>query len=103
MRPESHREQQHEKSCGNCRHSRLVAYKLDLLCFYGDSIEIRGQSNYPVTADYVALNGEEVGLMEGDQYDNVWAGRIIDPSDACDLWEPAASRADSRRALDASR
>lgn len=86
MRPASHREQQHLRSCANCWHSRLVAYKLQLLCFHGDSIKILGQSEYPVAADDVSLDGKEVGLMEGDEYDKVWAERVVDQEDVCDEW-----------------
>lgn len=67
----------------------MVAYKLDLLCFFGDSIEARGQSEYPVTADHVALNGEEVGLMDGEEYSRVWAGRVVDSDDVCDEYQPS--------------
>lgn len=88
MRPGSHREQIPEKCCGNCKHARLVAYKLDLLCFHGDTIEITGQSGYPVDADYVYMNDSEVGLLYGEEYDDVWAGRIVDGDDVCDEWSP---------------
>ena len=91
MRPASHRDQPHNKCCGNCRHSHLVAYKIDLLCFYGDKIKVTGQSGYPVTADYVILNRDEVGMMEGDEYSKVWGGRIIDSDDVCDEWEAEAT------------
>ena len=88
-RPASHRDQTFERSCGNCRFSHLVAYKLDLLCFHGDSIEVTGQSRYPVDADYVLLNGDDVGMMEGDKYDKVWARRVVDPElQVCDEWQP---------------
>jgi hypothetical protein len=88
-RPDSHRYQQHEKCCGNCKFSHLVAYKLDLLCFYGDTIRVIGKSEYPVTADLIQMNGEEVGMMDGEEYSSVWAGRIIDGDDVCDKWEAA--------------
>lgn len=85
-RPSSHREQNPTQRCSNCVHSRLVAYKLDLLCFHGDRIEIVGQSEYPVSADYVYLDGEEVGMMDGEEYSPVWADRVVEPSDVCDEW-----------------
>jgi len=66
--------------------SHLVAYKLDLLCFHGDNIIVFGKSKYPVTSDYVDMNGQEVGIMEGDTYSNVWADRIVDSDDVCDEW-----------------
>lgn len=86
-RPETHRQQAHERCCGNCKHCHLVAYKLDLMCFHGDSIEVEGESKYPVSANYVFLDGQEVGLLDGDEYDKVWCGRIIDHDDVCDQWE----------------
>ena len=89
-RPSSHRDQPHERCCGNCAFAHLVAYKLDLLCFHGDSILVMGQSQYPVTADFVQMNGEEVGMMEGDEYSKVWAGRIVDSDDVCDEWKSEA-------------
>ena len=86
-RPSSHHEQYHGTCCGNCKFARRVAYKLDLLCFHGDTIEIHGQSKYPVDADHVYLGGDEVGLMDGDAYDSVWAGRVVDSDEVCDEWE----------------
>ena len=86
-RPESHREQRHTKDCSTCKYARLVAYKLDLLCFHGDTIEIHGQSVYPVESDHVFLDGEEVGILDGDEYSSVWAKRIVDPDEVCDEWE----------------
>jgi len=87
-RPASHRNQPHEKRCKNCKFAHLVAYKLDLLCFHGDDIRVSGQSQYPVTSDFVHMNGEEVGMMEGSEYDKVWCERIVDPDDVCDEWKP---------------
>ena len=86
-RPESHREQSHPRRCGNCEFLKLVAYKLDCLCFRGDAIEIHGQSEYPVTADHVYFDGEEVGMLEGDEYSRVWAGRVVSEDDVCDEWQ----------------
>ena len=85
-RPASHASQPHPKSCSNCALSHLVANKLDLLCFHGDNIEVTGHSNYPVTSDYVVMDGEEVGLLEGDEYDRIWSDRIVNPDDVCDEW-----------------
>lgn len=91
-RPSSHRDQPRERCCGNCAFAHLVAYKLDLLCFHGDDIHVTGQSGYPVKADYVILDREEVGMMEGDEYDSVWAGRLVDSDDVCDEWKPEPPR-----------
>lgn len=87
MRPESHREQTPERRCGNCIFSHLVAYKLDLLCFHGDNILVTGKSEYPVTSDFIEMDGEEVGMMDGDEYARVWSGRIVDSDDICDEWK----------------
>ena len=86
-RPETHRDQPHERCCGNCQFSKLVAYKHDLLCFHGDSIEVQGQTGYPIVADYIVMNGEEVGMLDGDEYGKVWASRITDYNDVCDEWK----------------
>lgn len=86
-RPDSHRSQFHSQCCGNCAFSHLVAYKRDLLCFRGDMIQVTGKSEYPVTAEYVILAGEEVGMMEGDEYSKVWGERVVDSDDVCDHWE----------------
>lgn len=74
----------------NCAFAHLVAYKLDLLCFHGDDIRVFGHSEYPVNADFVQMNGEEVGMMDGEEYSKVWGGRIIDSDDVCDEWKPEA-------------
>lgn len=91
-RPSSHRDQRHARCCGNCAFAHLVAYKLDLLCFHGDNILVFGTSEHPVTAEYIQMNGEEVGMMEGDEYDRVWAGRRVDSDDVCDEWKPEPSK-----------
>jgi len=87
VRPQSHTDQPHSRCCGNYAFAHLVAYKLDCICFHGDEIKVIGKSEYPVTADYVLLDGEEVGMMEGDEYSKVWAGRIVDSDDVCDEWK----------------
>ena len=89
-RPPSHRDQPHDRCCGNCAFAHLVAYKLDLLCFHGDTIEVNGKSEYPVTSDHVFIGRDEVGMMEGDEYSNVWAGRIVDSDEVCDEWKSEA-------------
>lgn len=33
------------------------------------------------------MNGEEVGMMDGDEYSDVWGGRVIDSDDICDEWK----------------
>lgn len=98
-RPESHRDQFPEKCCRNCRHGIEVIYKRDLLCFHDDVVYIE-----PVEpADrrlnderHVTLyrprkdpdNGDSVDLMDGEEYSEVWAGRVVDDTDICDEWEP---------------
>lgn len=86
MRPASHREQIPEQRCGNCKFAHLVAYKLDLLCFHGDNIEVTGEVGYPVEAECIDLDGNSVDLMDGEEYSKVWAGRVVNDSDVCDLW-----------------
>lgn len=90
MRPETHREQIPEKRCENCKFSELVHYKQDLLCFYGDNIKINKwhwKDSETINTD-VKLDGEDVGLMEGDEYSKVWGGRVVDYTDICDEWQP---------------
>lgn len=84
-RPASHREQIPERRCDNCVFSHLVAYKDDLLCFHGDDIRITGKSE---CSEYVELNGEDICLMDGEEYSKkVWAGRIVYSDDVCDEWK----------------
>ena len=87
MRPATHREQIPDKRCGNCRFAHIVSGKLDLLCFKGDQIEVTGKSGYPIDSDWIDLNGEDVGCLEGDAYSDVWGGRVVDGTDVCDEWE----------------
>ena len=86
MRPKSHRDQEHMTRCGNCKFAHLVAYKLDLLCFRGDDIQITGKCEYD-GGEHIDFNGDDVAFMEGDQYDKVWGGRVVDPTDVCDEWD----------------
>ncbi len=88
MRPKSYSDKPPEKCCATCKFAHLVAYKLDLLCFHGDTIEVTGNQEYPVRADYIDMCGEEVGMLEGDAYDKVWAGRVVDGSGVCNEWVP---------------
>jgi hypothetical protein len=84
-RPASHREQIPKRRCGNCRHGHLVEFKEDLLCFHGDQIVV-----LPGLSDEdseVWLSGESVSLLDGDEYDAVWGGRVVDATDICDAWE----------------
>jgi len=90
MRPATYNDTAPERCCSNCRHAHLIAVKLDLLCFHGDTIEVTGHQEYPVRADHIDMGGEEVGMLEGDAYSKVWAGRIIDSDAICDQWEPEA-------------
>jgi len=36
--------------------------------------------------DDLLLRGEPVGLMDGDEYDAVWGGRVTYDDDICDEW-----------------
>lgn len=91
-RPASHRGQPHERCCGNCAFAHLVESKLDLLCFHSDNIRVIGKSEYPVTSEIVELHGEEVGMLEGDEYASIWADRIVDSDEVCDEWHPMAAK-----------
>jgi hypothetical protein len=89
-RPASHREQIPERRCGNCRFSAVPEYKDHLLCFFGDKVEIiPGLNPHKPT---VLLDGEDVGLMEGDEYSEVWGGRVVEFSEVCDEWQPEPER-----------
>lgn len=87
MRPATHREQIHERRCGNCRFSAVPEYKDHILCFAGDKVEIIPSHLNP-HKPRVILDGENVGLMEGDEYSKVWAGRVVEWDDVCDEWQP---------------
>lgn len=90
-RPESHRSLLDQPNCSNCRHSNLIAYKQHLLCFHGDIIEVTGHSEYPVKADHIELDGSEISLLDGDEYDRIWAGRVVDCTEVCDEWQSEPS------------
>lgn len=82
MRPESHRDMLPDNRCGNCRFARLIKYHNDWLCFYGDEIQDGSEG-------FVIFQGEDVAFLEGDAYDTVWSGRVVDADiDTCDQWEP---------------
>ena len=90
MRPDSHREQTHQKCCGNCKYAFLHRRFRDLLCFHGDNIKTKNWSWISEPKDIkidVILDGDNVENLEGEQYGEIWAGRIIDSSDICDEWE----------------
>lgn len=86
MRPESHRSQEHVKRCGNCVYSAWPECKDHLLCFHGDKLEL-GTSSYSYQ-NHVVLDGKDVGFMEGDEYDKVWGGRVVEDDDICNEWRP---------------
>lgn len=87
MRPESHREQVPDKRCGTCFFAIRPYFKDDLLCFHGDNIEVN-HWRYPAgdqqTHTDVFLDGEDVGIMDGEEYSKVWGGRVVDYTDICD-------------------
>lgn len=35
----------------------------------------------------VILDGQDVDLIEGEDFDEVWAGRAVEATDVCDEWE----------------
>lgn len=89
MRPSTHRNQEFAKRCGNCKHCHVVEFKDDSLCFYGDNAKIIPSDLRDYWSE-VELDGLDVGIMEGEEYSEVWAGRVVsDWCDVCDSWEPA--------------
>ena len=82
-RPASYDDTPPTQRCGNCRFSRLIEYKRDLLCFFGDEIETRPGVN---GTDDVTFNGEIVGILDGDEYDKIWGGRVVDSDCRCNEW-----------------
>ncbi|HUE70857.1 MAG TPA: hypothetical protein VMP01_08200 [Pirellulaceae bacterium] len=54
-----------------------------LLCFHADNVATR---KWDYGTD-VILDGQDVDLIEGEDFDDVWARRVVDPSDVCDQWE----------------
>lgn len=85
-RPASHREQTPPRRCGNCRFSAVPEYKNHLLCFFGDKVEFL--PSYQPDKPEVRLDGEHVGLLEGDEYSKVWGGRVVEYDEVCDEWAP---------------
>ena len=94
-RPASHHEQpMPAQCCGNCTHAHVIQFKRDLLCFKGDRIEV--QPGYNNDEDdvtlIVGLHRQDVSLLDGEEYSEVWGRRIVDPSDACDEWQANTPR-----------
>lgn len=56
------------------------------MCFHGDNY-VAHRSNLYSWASEVTLEGEDVTIMDGDEFDKVWGGRVVDPDDVCDEWE----------------
>lgn len=82
-RPNSHQKQNPAVRCGNCQFGHWIPYKGDLLCFHNDSIQVESG----VEDVFVYLNDRDVSIM-GEEYDEVWAGRTVHPTDVCDEWAP---------------
>lgn len=85
-RPISHRSQEHPRRCGNCRHCHMPTFQVHWMCFCGDNYVARRSPVYSWQSD-VVLDGEDVSLLQGDEFDKVWGGRVVDPDDICDEWE----------------
>lgn len=90
MRPESHRDQTSERRCGNCKFAAVPVYKDHLLCFHGDNAVMEPSSCSSFKKD-VWINGELVGLLDGDEYDKIWGGGVVEDTDVCDEWQPEAT------------
>jgi hypothetical protein len=91
-RPESHREQEHERRCGNCNHCHYVKFVEHVLCFHGDDIKAERFGSGTFDKSFVRLLSEpefhqDVELMDGDQLSRIWGNRSVDVSDVCDQWE----------------
>jgi hypothetical protein len=85
MRPTSYRYQIPAKCCGNCKYSATPEYKDDLLCIYGDTLikcNLLDDGKYDLE-----IGSQTIGLMDGDEYDKIWGGRVVDFNDICDEWE----------------
>ena len=87
MRPESYRTQVPPRRCGNCVYGLRPEYKDHRLCFCGDTYVTQPSFSEDGKTD-VLLDGEAVGLLDGDAYDRVWGGRVVDDDDVCDCWLP---------------
>lgn len=86
-KPPSYREQIPDRRCGNCRHSVVEARYRNLYCMHNEQWEITGNSEYPTSAKYIAIDGEDIAYLEGDAHDKIWARCDVDPTDVCDEWE----------------
>ena len=86
-RPASYDDSLPINRCGTCLHCHYVAYHGHLLCFYGDTILARREGQGTWDRSFIEMNGDSVELLEGDAYDKVWCGRIVDNGDTCDEWE----------------
>lgn len=87
MRPDSHREQVHEKRCGNCRFRHEVKFYRGDLCFFGEEhlLEISGKD---FDGECITFNEIDLTICDGDEYSKVWGKRVVDRLDICDKWEP---------------
>lgn len=83
MRPKSYREQNPEKCCANCYFAKLIPTKDDMLCFYGDKIEIE-ESIFFGSGEYIILDGVDISLLTDEEYATVWGGRVVDRENICD-------------------
>lgn len=84
-RPESHQEQLPVSRCGNCVHGHVPEYKYHRLCFYGDNYTA-SRSHLREYWSEVVLDGRDLCCVEGQDFDEVWAGRVVEDTDVCDFW-----------------
>lgn len=83
-RPQSHRSPPTpERCCAKCRYGLIPEYKEHRLCFYSDEIYFTPSCLREYWWD-ISFNGENVGLLDGDAYDEVWGGRVVEGEDVCD-------------------
>lgn len=95
-RPASHREELPAKSCGNCFWAAWPEYWDHLLCFHGDNAVVRPDPIRPddkFAREVTLEDGVEVHLLEGEERDEVWGGRVVDPlTEVCDEWREGGPR-----------
>jgi hypothetical protein len=65
-----------------------VEFHGDLLCLWGDVFQIVAT---PWGTMELVLAGRDVGVMEGEDYEAVCAGRQVDDTDRCDQWRARAT------------
>lgn len=85
-RPASHNDEM-RVCCASCKHAYRVPFQNDLLCCHGDSVVELIDDPPRRGIQFIAeINGIDVIAAEDDEYDRIWAGRVVDRSDVCSEW-----------------